>query len=94
MTNCVGTVSGRYNHWKLAITAAFKDSIGLTFEKKIDAPGCERSSTRKLNFGIGHDGGVGFGLFGGGRGCCGLWGGTGLLGGGGGGGGGIIEMLS
>lgn len=61
-----------YNHSKLATTAAFKDSTGLMLEKKMDAPGWDRSSTRKSNFGIGHDGGVGFGLWGA-RGTGGRW---------------------
>lgn len=62
------------------MTAAFRDSKGLMFEKKIDTPGWERSSTRKSNLGIGQD----FGPL---RGCCRLGRETGLLGGGGGGGG-------
>src|SRR5882762_7052818 len=47
ITDCLGTLSGVYNHWKQATTAAFSDFVGSMFDKNIDAPGWERSSTRK-----------------------------------------------
>ena len=59
-TYFVGAVSGVYNHLKLAVTASRSAAMGLITSKKIEAPSWPRSSTRRSNFGIGHDdGGIG-----------------------------------